>query len=51
MSNKKVEPWRIAAFIISVAFIIFMWKRKNATHLFGALFFLAIYLHFRINML
>ncbi len=28
-SKKKIEPWRIIAFIISVLFIIFMWVKKD----------------------
>ncbi|MBO5736868.1 MAG: hypothetical protein J6S04_03565 [Clostridia bacterium] len=37
MSNKKVEPWRIAAFIIAVAFIIFMWVRKDVAEIYATM--------------
>lgn len=28
-NNKKKEPWRIAVFIISVVYVIYMWVRKD----------------------
>ena len=29
MKNKKTEPWRIIIFILSLAFIVFMWSKKD----------------------
>ena len=27
--NKKTEPWRVIAFIVSAAFIVFMWVKND----------------------
>ena len=27
--NKKTEPWRVFVFIVSVAFIVFMWVKND----------------------
>ena len=38
MSNKnqkKIEPWRIIAFVIAVAFIIFMWVKKDIANIYA----------------
>ena len=32
--NKKKEPWRIIVFIISVAYIVFMWVRKDIADIY-----------------
>ena len=34
--NKK-EPWRIAAFIISVIFIVFMWIKKDIVAIYSTM--------------
>ena len=34
---KKKEPWRIAAFIISVAFIAFMWIRNDVAEIYATM--------------
>ncbi len=28
-SKKKIEPWRILVFIVSAAFIVFIWIKKD----------------------
>ena len=35
--NKKKEPWRIVVFLISVAYIVFMWVRKDIAALYAAM--------------
>ena len=38
MSNKKqkkIEPWGIIAFVIAVAFIIFMWVKKDIANIYA----------------
>ncbi len=40
MSNdnkKKIEPWRIIVFIIAVAFIIFMWVKKDIAEIYATM--------------
>ena len=40
MSNnnkKKIEPWRIIAFVLAVAFIIFMWVKKDMTEIYATM--------------
>ena len=40
MSNnnkKKIDPWRIIVFIIAVAFIIFMWVKKDIAEIYAAI--------------
>ena len=40
MSNdnkKKIEPWRIIVFIIAVAFIIFMWVKKDVAEIYATM--------------
>ena len=32
--NKKKEPWRIVVFIISVAYIVFMWVKKDIADIY-----------------
>ena len=36
-SEKKVRQWRIIAFVISVAFIIFMWVRKDISSIYATM--------------
>ena len=36
-NNKKTEPWRIVAFVISVAFIIFMWIKKDVAEIYATM--------------
>ena len=35
--NKKKEPWRIVVFLICVAYIVFMWVRKDIAALYAAM--------------
>ena len=35
--NKKKEPWRIIVFIISVAYIVFMWVRKDIADIYATM--------------
>ena len=35
--NKKKEPWRIVVFIISVAYIVFMWVRKDIADIYATM--------------
>ena len=35
--NKKTEPWRIIVFILSVAYIVFMWVRKDIAEIYAAM--------------
>ena len=38
MGNKrKIEPWRIAVFSISIAFIVFMWVRKDVVEIYATM--------------
>ena len=40
MSNnnkKKIEPWRIIVFILAVAFIIFMWVKKDIAEIYATM--------------
>ena len=40
MSNnnkKKIDPWRIIVFIIAVAFIIFMWVKKDIAEIYATI--------------
>ncbi len=40
MSNnnkKKIEPWRIIVFVIAVAFIIFMWVKKDIAEIYATM--------------
>lgn len=37
IKKKKKEPWRIAVFIISVAFIIFVWSTKDVIEVYKTL--------------
>ncbi len=40
MSNdnkKKIEPWRIIAFIIAIAFIIFIWVKKDIAEIYATM--------------
>ena len=36
-NKKKIEPWRLVAFAISVAFIIFMWIKKDIADLYATM--------------
>ena len=35
--NKKIEPWRIIVFIISVAYIVCMWVRKDIADIYATM--------------
>ncbi len=40
MSNdnkKKIEPWKIIVFVIAVAFIIFMWVKKDIAEIYATM--------------
>ena len=40
MSNdnkKKIEPWRLIVFILAVAFIIFMWVKKDIAEIYATM--------------
>ena len=40
MSNnnkKKIEPWRIIVFVIAVAFIVFMWVKKDISEIYATM--------------
>ena len=32
--KKKIQPWRIVAFILSLLFILFMWVRKDIIEIY-----------------
>ena len=34
MKRKKIEPWRIAVFVIAVVFILFTWVRKDIANIY-----------------
>ena len=36
-NNKKIEPWRIIVFVIAVAFIIFMWVKKDIAEIYATM--------------
>jgi hypothetical protein len=36
MSKKKREPLKIAAFVLSVLFIVFMWCKKDITSIYAS---------------
>ena len=33
--RKKIAPWRIIVFVISIAFIVFMWVKKDITEIYA----------------
>ena len=35
--KKKIEAWRIIVFVISVAFIIFIWTRKDIANIYATM--------------
>ena len=35
--KKKIEPWRIVIFIAAVAFIIFMWVKKDIAEIYATM--------------
>ena len=35
--NRKKEPWRIVVFIISVAYIVFLWVRKDIADIYATM--------------
>ncbi len=39
MDNKKrkTEPWRIVVFILAIAFIVFMWVKKDVAAIYAAM--------------
>ena len=36
-NKKKIEPWRIIAFAISVVFIVFMWVKKDIAEIYATM--------------
>ena len=34
MTNKKKEPWRVAAFVLSVLLIVFLWSKKDIARIY-----------------
>ena len=36
-TKKKIEPWRIIVFVIAVAFIIFMWIKKDISEIYATM--------------
>lgn len=36
-TNKKKEPWRIIACIISIIFIVYMWIQKDIASIYAAM--------------
>ncbi len=37
MNNKKKEPWRIIVGMTSIAFIIFMWSKKDIAAIYSTM--------------
>ena len=37
MDNKKTDPWRIVVFILAIAFIVFMWVKKDVAAIYAAM--------------
>lgn len=37
MSDKKKAPWRIIVGLISIAYIIFMWAKKDIAAIYGTM--------------
>lgn len=35
MNQKKTEPWRILVFVIAVAFILYMWIKKDVVEIYA----------------
>ena len=35
MKSKKKEPWRIAVFVLSLAFIVFMWIKNDVASIYA----------------
>ena len=36
-NKKKTEPWRIIGFVMAVAFIIFMWVKKDIAEIYATM--------------
>ena len=36
-NKKKIEPWRIIVFVIAVAFIAFMWVKKDIAEIYATM--------------
>ena len=34
-NQKKIEPWRILVFVIAVAFILYMWVKKDVAEIYA----------------
>ncbi len=37
MKKKKTEPWRIIVFILSLAFIVFMWSKNDIAAIYATM--------------
>ena len=35
--KRKIEPWRIAVFAVSIAFIVFMWVKKDVAEIYATM--------------
>ena len=35
--NKKTEPWRIVVFVLAIAFIVFIWVKKDIAAIYAAM--------------
>ena len=36
-NKKKIEPWRIIVFLLAVAFILFMWVKKDIAEIYATM--------------
>ena len=36
-NKKKIEPWRIIVFITAVAFIVFLWVKKDIAEIYATM--------------
>ena len=37
MKKRKTDPWRIIVFILSLAFIVFMWAKKDIAAIYATM--------------
>ena len=35
--NKKTEPWRIVVFVLAIAFIVFIWVKKDSAAIYATM--------------
>ena len=36
-NKKKIEPWRLSVFIIAIAFILFLWIKKDIAEIYATM--------------